>query len=65
MCQLYTPRVCDCKSQSRVCKLKQIIVDNRKYSDRKKTQIKRRTYRLNTILSLIKGPKQYCFHFVS
>ena len=33
MYQVYTPRIWDFKSQSRVCKLKQTTVDNRRYSD--------------------------------
>ena len=31
--QIYTPRIWDLKSQSRVCKLRQTTVDNRRYSD--------------------------------
>ena len=33
MYQVYTPCIWDCKSQLRVCKLKQTTVDNRRYSD--------------------------------
>ena len=33
ICRVYTRRFWDCKSQSRACKLKQITVDNKKYSD--------------------------------
>ena len=33
MYEVYTPRIWDCKSRSGVCKLKQITVDNRKYSN--------------------------------
>ena len=39
MYQVYTPRIWDCKSESRVCKLKQTTVDNRKYSDTEYNEI--------------------------
>ena len=33
ICRVYTPRIWDCKSQSRMCKLKQITANNIEYSD--------------------------------
>ena len=39
MYQVYTPRICDFKSQSMVCKLKQTTVDNRRYSDTEYNEI--------------------------
>ena len=36
---VYTPRLWDCKSQSRVYRLNETSVDNRKYSDTKYNEI--------------------------
>ena len=63
MYQVYIPRIRVCKSQSKLCKLKQFRVDNRNYSNTGNTIKYNETgvnidYNgLTTILALIKGLK--------